>query len=62
MVGNTPDQYIEVAARLAADSDRLVHLRRNLRKMSLEYGLGDSKRFAHKLEDAFTQMLDKLKA
>jgi hypothetical protein len=28
--------------------------------MSFDYGLGDSKRFARKLEDAFTYMLDKL--
>jgi hypothetical protein len=60
LVGNTPEEYVEVAARLAADSGRLVHLRHNLRAMSFDYGLGDSKRFARKLEDAFTYMLDKL--
>ncbi|SJZ42322.1 Glycosyl transferase family 2 [Enhydrobacter aerosaccus] len=59
LVGHTSDEYIEVAAKLAADSDKLVQLRRNLRRMSLEFGLGDSKLFARRLEEAFTTMLDK---
>jgi hypothetical protein len=57
LAGDTSEQYVEVAARLAADSDRLVSLRQNLRRMSLEYGLGDSKLFAHRLEEAFVTML-----
>jgi predicted O-linked N-acetylglucosamine transferase (SPINDLY family) len=60
LVGTTPAEYVEVAARLAADSQRLVHLRHNLRAMSLDHGLGDSRRFARKLEDAFIHMLDEL--
>lgn len=62
LVGHTSDEYVEVAARLAADSNRLVHLRRNLRRMSFEYGLGDSKQFARRLEEAFVTMLDRLPA
>jgi hypothetical protein len=60
LVGNTPAEYVEVAARLAADSQRLVHLRHNLRAMSFDHGLGDSRRFARKLEDAFIHMLNEL--
>jgi hypothetical protein len=57
LVGRDADEYIEVAARLAGDLPRLTMLRRNLRQMSIEYGLGDSQRFARDLEAAYVAML-----
>lgn len=58
LVGHTSDEYIDVAVQLAADSKRLVHLRQNLRRMSTEFGLGNSKLFARRLEVAYIKMLD----
>lgn len=57
LAAETPEQYVEVAARLAGDLPRLRDLRHNLRPMSLEYGLGNSERFARKLESAYAQMV-----
>ncbi len=62
LVGDTPERYIEVAAKLAGDPDKLVHLRKNLRRMSFEYGLGDSRLFARRIEEAFVKMLDTVPA
>ena len=47
-----------MAAKLAGEPDKLVHLRRNLRRMSYDYGLGNSERFARRLEAAFIEMLE----
>ncbi|MCA0301822.1 MAG: glycosyltransferase [Proteobacteria bacterium] len=60
LVGNSPEEYVAVAAKLAAEPDKLVYLRTNLRRMSVEHGLGDSKRFARRLEEAFTRMLEEV--
>jgi predicted O-linked N-acetylglucosamine transferase (SPINDLY family) len=57
LVGETPEEYIEIIARLAGDLPRLQSLRRNLRQMSIDHGLGDSRRFARDLEDAYVEML-----
>jgi hypothetical protein len=57
LVAETPEQYIEIAARLASDLPRLKTLRRNLRQMSIANGLADSQQFARKLEAAYTDML-----
>jgi predicted O-linked N-acetylglucosamine transferase (SPINDLY family) len=57
LVAESPDQYIDIAARLASDLPRLKTLRRNLRQMSIEHGLGDSQQFARKLEAAYADML-----
>jgi hypothetical protein len=57
LVARTPEQYIEIAARLAGDLPRLKSLRRNLRQMSVDHGLGDSRQFARHLEAAYTEML-----
>ncbi len=59
LVGHTSNEYVEIAAKLAANSERLVYLRQNLRRMSLDFGLGDSKLFARRLEEAFVTMLNK---
>jgi len=57
LVGKTPEEYIDIAARLAADLPRLRALRRDLRQMSVENGLADSSRFARNLETAYVDML-----
>jgi predicted O-linked N-acetylglucosamine transferase (SPINDLY family) len=62
LVGRSPEEYVEIAARLAANLPRLQFLRHNLRQMSIEHGLGDSQRFAHDLEDAYVEMLRRAEA
>ena len=62
LVADTTDRYIELAAELANDSDRLVYLRRKLRQMSVEFGLGNSALFARRLEDAYVVMLGRQQA
>jgi glycosyltransferase involved in cell wall biosynthesis len=58
LVAKSPSEYIEKAAALACDTDRLRELRGNLRKMYKQHGLGDSGRFARTLEDAFAAMME----
>jgi hypothetical protein len=57
LVAETPEEYIEIIAQLAGDLPRLQSLRRNLRQMSIDHGLGDSTRFARDLEEAYVEML-----
>ena len=57
LVGNSPEEYVAVAARLAGEPDKLVRLRTELRRMCVEHGLGDSRRFARNLEAAYVEML-----
>jgi len=57
LVAETPEQYIDIAARLADDLPRLKTLRRTLREMSIVNGLADSQQFARNLERAYTEML-----
>jgi predicted O-linked N-acetylglucosamine transferase (SPINDLY family)/glycosyltransferase involved in cell wall biosynthesis len=56
LIAKTHDEYISVAARLAADQKKLINLRKDLRRMVREYGLGDSGRFARALELAYEDM------
>ena len=58
LIAETPAQYVEIAGDLASDSTRLSQLRRDLRQMSIDYGLGDSKQLARNLEEAFQGMLN----
>jgi protein O-GlcNAc transferase len=60
LVAETPEQYIDLAVELARSPERLLYLRHNLRRMSQEFGLGDSKRFARNLEAAYVDMLSRL--
>lgn len=50
------DQYIDLAARLANDPDRLRDLRRTLRPRVAQSPLMDGARFARNVEDAYTMM------
>jgi predicted O-linked N-acetylglucosamine transferase (SPINDLY family) len=57
LVAETPEQYVDVAARLAQSPDRLNYYRANLRNMARKHGLSDAKRFASSLESAYMEML-----
>ncbi len=58
LVAKSPSEYVEKAATLACDVERLSGLRGNLRQMYKQHGLGDSGRFARALEDAFASMME----
>ncbi|MBS0522275.1 MAG: glycosyltransferase [Proteobacteria bacterium] len=60
LAADSPEQYIAIAQRLAGDPVRLADLRRRLRDMSIEHGLGDSVGFARRLEDAYVDMLSRV--
>ena len=57
LVAGTPAEFVENAARLAADRPRLVGLRRNLRRMMHGHGLCDPVRMARLLEDTYQAMM-----
>ena len=59
LIAESPEEYIEIAARLAGDLPRLRHLRQDLRRMSIDHGLGDSTLFARRLENAYREMLER---
>lgn len=55
-VAQTPDEFVEIAQRLAADSKTLALIRSRLRLEMSESPVCDGKRFAHNLEATFRQM------
>ena len=57
LIATTPERYVELAAQLAADPERLKQYRQNLRGMMFEHGLSDPQRFARKLERAYAEMI-----
>ena len=57
LVAETPADYVRLAAELAGSPERLNNYRQNLRTMAKEFGLSDAKKFAAKLETAFSEML-----
>lgn len=59
-IAETPEQYVAIAARLAADLPARRKLRRALRQMSIDHGLGDSAAFAQDLENAYVEMLGRV--
>lgn len=56
LVAKTPEQYIEIAANLAADIPRLVSLRAELRDRMAHSPMGDGPRFTTELGKAYRQM------
>lgn len=56
LVATTVDDYVAIAARLAADLPRLEHLRSRLRNGLLTSPLGDAPRFVRNFEAALRQM------
>lgn len=60
LVADSPEHYITIAKRLAGDPARLADLRRRLRDLSIEHGLGDSVGFVRRLEHAYVDMLTRV--
>jgi predicted O-linked N-acetylglucosamine transferase (SPINDLY family) len=56
-VADTPESYVAIAGRLAADPERLSSYRKDLRRMVVAHGFSDSQRFVRGLEDAYREML-----
>ena len=56
LVGQSLDDYVEIAAGLAGDPTRLAELRRSLRPRMAASPLCDGPAFAHKMEAAFRDM------
>lgn len=57
LVAKTPEEYVEIASRLAVDTSRLDYYRANLRRMMFIHGFSDVRGYAEKLEDAYRDML-----
>ncbi len=55
-VAQTPQQYVDIAARLAADLDRLASLRQSLRANVTKAGITDGATLARALEHAYDEM------
>jgi predicted O-linked N-acetylglucosamine transferase (SPINDLY family) len=55
LVAQTPQQYVDIAARLAADRERLTHLRATLRGQMQSSPLGDITSLARDVEAAYRQ-------
>jgi protein O-GlcNAc transferase len=53
LIANTPDQYLQIAAKLSGDLPRLVELRRTLRDRMQTSPLLDARGFALGIEEAF---------
>jgi len=56
LVAFTPDQYVQIAADLARDADRMDDLRRGMRTRMLASPLMDAPQFARDVEAAYRQM------
>lgn len=57
LIANNEEDYVQKAVFLSQNKKRLIHYRKNLRKMTKQYGLSDSRAFAQKLEAAYRDML-----
>jgi protein O-GlcNAc transferase len=56
LIAASPDDYVQIAARLAADPDRLRELRSSMRQRMCASPLLDGLRFTRHLEAAYRQM------
>jgi predicted O-linked N-acetylglucosamine transferase (SPINDLY family) len=56
LVAQTPEQYLEIAAALAADAQRLAALRAGMRKRMAASALMDEVQFTRNLEKAYGEM------
>jgi len=56
LVAHTPEEYLEIAVKLAKDLPRLQTLRANLRERMRTSPLMDGKRFASDMEQTYRQM------
>jgi predicted O-linked N-acetylglucosamine transferase (SPINDLY family) len=53
LVATSPDEYVEIAVRLAADRERLVRERATLRDRLLASPIGDTRAYTRAVEDAY---------
>jgi predicted O-linked N-acetylglucosamine transferase (SPINDLY family) len=60
LIADTADAYVDLAAALSKDRERLNFYRNNLRDMTKRFGLSDPKSFAAKMEDAYLKMAEDL--
>lgn len=58
LVKESPEAYIDAVVQLAADRQRLRHLRKNLRLMMAQSALMDAKGVTREVEQAFLQMYE----
>ena len=56
LIAHTTDEYVRIAATLAANRERLRHLRSTLRERMARSALMDSGAFARHIEDAWRGM------
>ena len=56
LIAQTPEQYVQIAVKLAGDLPRLAELRRTLRGRMEKSPLMDAPRFARNVEAAYRQM------
>jgi len=56
LIAETPEDYVEKALRLAWDREKIIALRRELRKRMRGSALGDGRRFVGILENTFRDM------
>ncbi|MBI1195531.1 MAG: hypothetical protein GC138_06780 [Gammaproteobacteria bacterium] len=56
LVAETPEAYVETAVALAADDERLKHLRREIRSRMRASELLDGRDLAHRIESAYSEM------
>jgi predicted O-linked N-acetylglucosamine transferase (SPINDLY family) len=56
LIAHTPDEYVEIVAKLCGDLPRLAHLRSTLRHRMEHSPLMDAPRFAKNIEAAYRQM------
>jgi glycosyltransferase involved in cell wall biosynthesis len=61
LVATDPEEFCNISSSLARDKERLVTLRSDLREMMKINGLSDSKRMAGELEDAFFDMIKRMR-
>ncbi len=59
LVAETPEQYVEIAAHLAGDADRVTELRRGMRERMKNSSLMDGALLASSIESAYRQMWNK---
>jgi len=62
LVAATPEQYEALAVELAADQDRLAHIRRKLEANRLTAPLFDTRLYTRHLENAYTLMYERHQA
>ncbi|HTV47746.1 MAG TPA: tetratricopeptide repeat protein [Phycisphaerae bacterium] len=59
LIAQTPEEYIQIAVKLAKDMPRLAELRKTLRQRMEASPLMDAKRFARNIEAAYREMWQK---